>query len=194
VSPADALAVLNSCILTLAAMRGIEAGNITRGPGWHFLNIGRRIERGLQMAELLRLTIVPIDQENWPLLEMLLEVADSSITYRSRYYTVLQVAPVVDLLMNDEANPRSLAYQLKNLGRHSGDLSAMPSGSGWPVLKQRQMEAAAARLLYANVELLCEAPRTQLDSLLEDLEAALPAFAEAIANTYFSHAEMERAT
>jgi uncharacterized alpha-E superfamily protein len=194
VSPADALAVLNSCILTLAALRGIEAGNITRGPGWHFLNIGRRIERGLQMVELLRSTIVPIDQENWPLLEMLLEVADSSITYRSRYYTVLQVAPVVDLLMNDEANPRSLAYQLKNLARHSGELSAMPSGSGWPVLKQRQMEAAAARLLHADVESLCEAPRTQLDSLLEDLEATLPAFAEAIANTYFSHAEMERAT
>jgi hypothetical protein len=60
------------------------------------------------------------------------------------------------------------------------------------------MEAAAAQLLMADVELLCEAPssanRTRLDSLLEDLENALPAFSEAIANTYFSHAEMERAT
>ncbi len=100
--------------------------------------------------------------------------------------------------MNDEANPRSLAFQLKDLARHCAALSGMPSGSGWPVLKQRQMEAAAARLLHADVELLCEAStgsnRTRLDSLLEDLEAALPAFAEAIANTYFSHAEMERAT
>ena len=120
VSPADALAVLNSCILTLAALRGIEAGNITRGPGWHFLNIGRRIERSLQVVELLRSIVVPIDPENWPSLEMLLEVADSSITYRSRYFTVLQAAPVVDLLMNDEANPRSLAFQLKDLARHCG--------------------------------------------------------------------------
>jgi hypothetical protein len=74
----------------------------------------------------------------------------------------------------------------------------MPSGSGWPLLKQRQTEAAAARLLNADIELLCEGQtgsnRTQLDSLLEDLGAALPAFSEAIANTYFSHAEMERAT
>jgi uncharacterized alpha-E superfamily protein len=105
---------------------------------------------------------------------------------------------VVDLLMNDEANPRSLAFQLNDLSRHCSALSTMPSGTGWPLLKQRQMEAAAARLLNADVELLCEARtgniRTRLDGLLEELGAALPAFSEAIANTYFSHAEMERAT
>jgi uncharacterized alpha-E superfamily protein len=198
VSAADALAVLNSCILTLAALRGIESGNITRGPGWHFLNIGRRLERSLQLVEFLRAIVVPIDPENWPSLEMLLEVADSSITYRARYFTVLQAAPVVDLLMSDEANPRSLAFQLKDLARHCAALSAMPSGTGWPVLKQRLMEAAAARLLNADVELLCEgrtgSKRVRLDGLLEDLGAALPAFSEAIANTYFSHVEMERAT
>jgi len=198
VSAVDALAVLNSCILTLAALRGIEEGDITRGPGWHFLNIGRRIERSIQLVGLLRSIIIPVHPENWPSLEMLLEVADSSITYRSRYFDILQPAPVVDLLMDDEANPRSLAFQLKDLARHSSALSGMPSGSGWPLLKQRQVEAAAARLLHADVEALCDAPagsnRAQLDILLEDLGSALPAFAEAIANTYFSHAEMERAT
>jgi len=45
---------------------------------------------------LLRSIVVPVDPENWASLEMLLEVADSSITYRSRYFTILQVAPVVD--------------------------------------------------------------------------------------------------
>jgi uncharacterized circularly permuted ATP-grasp superfamily protein/uncharacterized alpha-E superfamily protein len=198
VSAADALAVLNGCILALAALRGIEAGNITRGPGWHFLNIGRRVERSVQLVDLLRSLVVHLDPENWPCLEMLLEVADSSITYRSRYFTVLQVAPVVDLLMNDEANPRSLAFQLNNLARHCGVLSGMPSGTGWPVLKQKQVEAAAERLLQADVEFLCEAraagTRDRLDALLEGLGAALPAFSEAIANTYFSHALMERAT
>jgi uncharacterized circularly permuted ATP-grasp superfamily protein/uncharacterized alpha-E superfamily protein len=198
VSAADALVVLNSCILTLAALRGIEAGNITRGPGWHFLNIGRRIERSFQLLDLLRSIVVPLDAEDWPSLEMLLEVADSSITYRSRYFTVLQAAPVVDLLMDDAANPRSLTFQLKDLALHCSALSSMPSGNGWPLLQQRQMEMAAAALLEADVELLCEARsgarRTQLESLLEGLGTALPAFSQAIANTYFSHAEMERAT
>ena len=129
---------------------------------------------------------------------MLLEVADSSITYRSRYFTVLQAAPVVDLLMNDEANPRSLAFQLKDLARHCAALSGMPSGSGWPVLKQRQMEAAAPGCSMPTSNLSARARtgsnRTRLDNLLGDLGAALPAFAEAISNTYFSHAQMERAT
>jgi uncharacterized circularly permuted ATP-grasp superfamily protein/uncharacterized alpha-E superfamily protein len=198
VSAADALVVLNSCILTLAALRGIEAGNITRGPGWHFLNIGRRIERSFQLLDLLRSIVVPLDAEDWPSLEMLLEVADSSITYRSRYFTVLQAAPVVDLLMDDAANPRSLTFQLKDLALHCSALSSMPSGNGWPLLQQRQMEMAAAALLEADVELLCEARpgsrRTQLEGLLDGLGTALPAFSQAIANTYFSHAEMERAT
>ena len=197
VSAADALAVLNSCILTLAALRGMEEGNITRGPGWHFLNVGRHVERSVQLIDLLRSIVVPIDPESWPSLEMLLEVADSSITYRARYFTALQAAPVVDLLMNDEANPRSLAFQLKDLARHCAALSGMPSGNGWPLLQQRQMEAAADRLLGADVQLLCEAHagkrRTRLDGLLGELGAALPAFSEAIAFTYFSHALMERA-
>jgi uncharacterized alpha-E superfamily protein len=128
---------------------------------------------------------------------MLLEVADSSITYRARYFTVLQAAPVVDLLMNDEANPRSLAFQMKDLARHCAALSSMPLGAGWPLLQQRQMEAAADRLLAADVQLLCEARagnrRSRLDALLEELGTALPAFSEAIAFTYFSHAIMERA-
>jgi uncharacterized alpha-E superfamily protein len=151
----------------------------------------------MQLVDLLRSIVVPIDPENWPSLEMLLEVADSAITYRSRYFTILQAAPVVDLLMNDGANPRSLTFQLKDLGKHCAALAAMPSGTGWPLLQQRKMEAAADRLLGADVQLLCEARagarRTRLDSLLEELGAALPAFSEAIANTYFSHALMERA-
>ena len=198
VSTADALVVLNSCILTLAALRGIEAGNITRGPGWHFLNIGRRIERSLQLLELLRAIVVPMDADDWLSLEMLLEVADSSITYRSRYFNVLQTAPVVDLLMNDEANPRSLTFQLRDLEEHCRGLSSMSFGKGWPLLRQRQMEAASQRLLESDVQLLCQpgiaGQRTHLDGLLLDLDAALPAFSEAIAVTYFSHAQMERAT
>ncbi len=56
VSVGDALAVLNGCIGTLAALRGIEMENMTRGPGWRFLSIGRRIERSVQLV-----TLVPND-------------------------------------------------------------------------------------------------------------------------------------
>jgi uncharacterized circularly permuted ATP-grasp superfamily protein/uncharacterized alpha-E superfamily protein len=197
-STGEALAVLDRCIGTLAALRGIEMENITRGPGWHFLGAGRRIERSIQLVDLFRAIIVPLSPRTWPTLEMLLEVADSSMTYRSRYFTVLQPAPVLDLLMNDAANPRSLAFQLQDLMEHCRRLSGRPSGAGWPVSKQRRLEEAAANLFRADIRLLCQpgegSLREPLDQLLAGTGAALPALSDAITHVYFSHAEMERVT
>src|SRR2546422_1356951 len=101
--------------------------------------------------------------------------------------------------MNDEANPRSLAFQVKDLTEHCRSLSSMPSGAGWPVSKQRRLEEAASNLFRADVGRLC-APDTNgvrvlLDELLSGMQGELPTFSNAITHTYFSHAEeMERAT
>ena len=202
VSAGDALAVLNRSITTLAALRGIEMDNVTRGPGWHFLSMGRRIERSIQLVGLFRAIIVPLSTETWPMLEMLLEVGDSSMTYRSRYFTVLQAAPVLDLLMNDETNPRSLAFQLKELREHCRSLATIghstPAGAGWPFAQEKRLEEAAASLFDADVQILCQrlthGIRLPLDELLARLDAALPAFSDAVTHTYFSHAEMETPT
>jgi uncharacterized alpha-E superfamily protein len=192
----EALAVLNRSIVTLAALRGIELENMTRGPGSHFLSIGRRIERAIQLIELFRGIIVPFHSRTWSTLEMPLEVADSSITYRSRYFTATQPAPVLDLLMNDEANPRSLAFQLKDLWKHCHRMGGMASGAEWPVAQQNRLEEAAASLLGGDVNALCDpgpsGNRDALDGLLAALAAALPEFSDAITNTYFSHAELGR--
>jgi len=51
-------------------------------------------------------------------LEALLEVGDSIMTYRARYRTTLQLAPVLDLLIVDESNPKSLAFQCSQLSTH----------------------------------------------------------------------------
>jgi uncharacterized circularly permuted ATP-grasp superfamily protein/uncharacterized alpha-E superfamily protein len=196
-STGEALAVLNRCIGILAALRGIEMENITRGPGWHFLGLGRRIERSIQLVGLFRSIIVPLSARTLPTLEMLLEVADSSMTYRSRYFTVLQAAPVLDLLMSDERNPRSLAFQFQDLVEHCRCLSARPSGAGWPASKQTRLEEAAANLFRADIRTLCEPGedgiREPLDQLLAETGAALPALSDAITHVYFSHAELERA-
>ncbi len=196
VSAGDALAVLNRCIGTLSSLRGIELENITRGPGWHFLSIGRRIERSIQMVKLFRAAIVPLSQETWPILEMLLEVGDSSMTYRSRYFTVLQAAPVLDLLMNEAANPRSLAFQLNDLSSHCRALAATLTAAEWPAARQSRVEEVGANLFGADVVELCRpdsnGSRWHLDNLLGAMEIALAALSDAITNTWFSHAETER--
>ena len=74
----------------------------------------------------------------------------------------------------------------------------MPSGAGWPIGKQKRLEEAASTLFHADVRRLCEpdpdGSRAQLDELLAALDAALPAFSNAITHAYFSHAEAERTT
>jgi uncharacterized alpha-E superfamily protein len=196
VAPGDALAVLNRSIGNLASLRGMELENITRGPGWNFIGLGRRIERSIQLVRLFRAIIVPLNVETLPMIEMLLEVCDSSMTYRSRYFTVLQSAPVLDLLMNDETNPRSLAFQIDDLSAHCHALARTLRGAEWPSAKQARVEAAAAALFEEDVQMLCQADpdgrRAWLGHLLENLETALPALSDAITNTCFSHAEVER--
>ena len=81
---------LNHAIITLSAFAGLVMEGMTRGDGWRFLDIGRRLERALQMAELLRNSLTGEAPPDIGVLEAVLEIADSSITYRSRYLTSLQ--------------------------------------------------------------------------------------------------------
>ncbi len=190
--------MLNRCIGTLSSLRGMELENITRGPGWHFLSVGRRIERSVHLVRLFREVIVPLSADTWPMLEMLLEVCDSSMTYRTRYFTTIQAAPVLDLLMNDESNPRSLAFQIRDLSDHCAFLARTLQGAEWPGARQRKVEEAAEALFEADVEWLCQPDargfRYELDRLLAAMDSTLPGLSDAITNTWFSHAETERST
>src|SRR5439155_7840735 len=107
--------LLDSVVLTLSAFSGLLMENTTRGFGWRFLEIGRRMERALQTSELLRSSLGSAAAELEPCLQILLQIADSSITYRSRYPTVLQTELVQQLLLADESNPRSVGFQLATL-------------------------------------------------------------------------------
>jgi uncharacterized alpha-E superfamily protein len=109
------LELLDTVVLTLSAFSGLLMENTTRGFGWRFLEIGRRMERALQTAELLRCSLGSAASELEPCLQILLQIADSSITYRSRYATVLQTELVLQLLLADESNPRSVGFQLAAL-------------------------------------------------------------------------------
>ena len=109
------LDLLDNVVLTLSAFSGLLMENTTRGFGWRFLEIGRRMERALQLAELLRSGLGAADAEMESCLQILLQIADSSITYRSRYSTVLQTELVLRVLLLDESNPRAIGFQLAAL-------------------------------------------------------------------------------
>jgi uncharacterized alpha-E superfamily protein len=101
----------------------------TRGMGWRFMDMGRRIERALHMitvmTSLIQGNTVPDSSD----LEAVLEVADSRITYHTRYRTTLHMEPLVDLLLLDEINPRSVGFQLAALYSH---LETLPKPQPFP--------------------------------------------------------------
>ena len=124
----DLLPALDRLIITFAAFDGLAMESMTRSYAWRFLDIGRRIERAIGTLTLLSETLVPVVDREGPLLESVLEIADSIITYRRRYTTNLQVPPVLDMLLADESNPRSAAFQLVRLQEHLASL--IPEGGG----------------------------------------------------------------
>jgi len=127
-----ALAWLDRAVTAMMTMSGFVLDGMTRGVGWRFMSMGRRIERLAFLCSALQVATRDGRSQG---LDWLLDLADSTVTYRSRYLVAPEWLPVLDLLVRDEANPRSLAFQLKGLadyvaklemshGRFAGDLTA----------------------------------------------------------------------
>jgi uncharacterized circularly permuted ATP-grasp superfamily protein/uncharacterized alpha-E superfamily protein len=191
----DVLDLLNRTVSTLAAFGGLAMESMTRGQGWRFLDMGRRLERALKMVGLLGSTLVTAGNQEGPLLEALLEIADSSMTYRRRYLGSLQPAAVLDLLLADETNPRSLAFQLVAL---ADDVDNLPWDAPLPGRspEQRIMLSALTALRLADIDQLARAgadgQRAHLGDLLGRLEADLPILSDAISHHYLSHLQTAR--
>jgi uncharacterized circularly permuted ATP-grasp superfamily protein/uncharacterized alpha-E superfamily protein len=191
----DVLDVLDRTILTLSAFGGLALDSMTRAQGWRFLDMGRRLERSMHTLGLLRGALGRIDGAEGPILEAVLEVADSSMTYRRRYMGSVHPAAVLDLLLADESNPRSLAFQLVALSGHVDHLPRPASLPGRSP-EQRIMLGALTRLRLVDVEALArtETPgiRSDLETLTFSLGESLGALSDSITTSYLSHLQPSR--
>jgi uncharacterized alpha-E superfamily protein len=187
-------AMLTGCLELLSAFSGMERENINRGLGWLFMSIGRRLERAIYLTRQLREISKPLGEQDWALLETLLEVADSSMTYRSRYYTTLQPLAVLDVLMADETNPRSLDFQLthlvhlyRQLPRHvPEDLSAMQNALA--LLRSLDLGKLSYPLPGATPVASAADDFSRLERFLTGLGTLLPSWSNNLSSRYFSHA------
>ena len=190
----DAVNVLTHTLLSLAAFHGLARENMTRAQAWRFIDMGLRLERTLYLATLLDSTLKLPDAENPSLLEAVLEVADSSITFRSRYNLLATVPAVFDLLMLDDKNPRSVLFQLKQLVKHFEKLPVDRNNSAGPgkVLLQKclqRLERIDARELAGSPALWASSDAaTVIRETLQDL----PQISNIIAANYFAHSTLSR--
>ncbi len=158
---------LDRVIMWPAALGGVVMESMTRGQAWRFLDMGRRVERALNLVLTLRAALARTSDREAPLLESVLDVADSGMTYRRRYLASLHVVPVIDLLVTDDSNPRSVIFQLESLAEHLPQLPRLPAptlGAGAAARVEARgaeetpdgiISAAVARLRQTDVSALC---------------------------------------
>jgi uncharacterized alpha-E superfamily protein len=177
----------------LAAFNGLMHENMTRNYGWSFLEMGRRIERAFNLSEaILSLFGEPLErEEETGRLMFLLELADSFITYRSRYRLDPMLPLVLDLLLLDETNPRSLAYQLSGISTHLASLPQSRQGAGLPE-ERRVILALLTAVRLADVEAFAaDATRRELRAVMGEQLHLLPKLTTAVERRYFSLTEEE---
>ncbi len=178
----DALILLNRLIRSLSAFAGMVMENMTRSHGWRFLDLGRRLERSAALLLLVQGTLKE-DPEGRHLLMPLLDIADSAMTYRRRYFAHAQTDAVLDLLLREKENPRSALFQVLSIEEHLAHLPAM-LGRTDPGLKQRLTADLASRLRALNSDV----PAPALAAEIGDITQAVYRLSDRIAHVYFSHA------
>ena len=190
----DAVSVLNQALLGLAAFHGLARENMTRAQAWRFLDIGLRLERAIYLGTLLDATLQSPDADNPSVLEAVLEVADSSITYRSRYNLLPTLPAVFDLVLLDDKNPRSVLFQIEQLAKHFERLPREredAAGSGKGILQKcltRLKNSDSRELASLKTGFHSSTIGQTIQQTLRDL----PKLSDTIAASYFVHSTILR--
>ncbi len=169
----ELLRTLDTLVLHLSAFAGMQAENMTRGQGWRFLEVGRRIERALGGLKLLRTAASEGPGES-PLLDPLLETCDSVMTYRRRHFSRPQLGGVIDLIFHDPTNPRSTAYQIAVLDQEIARFAGDPEYGLLPKIREH---------LLAQEQRFNDPDLPDFDAFSHSLET----FADMLTQHYFSH-------
>lgn len=187
----EALVFLDRLLLVSSSLSGFAMDNMTRDDGWRFLIIGRRIERldflAQTLSEFLRLSSVRQTDG----LEWLLELADSIITYRSRYLRHPELLPVLDLIVFDDSNPHSVIFQVMVIRRYVERLTRNLNEPPDSAMRELIAELEAIDLeVFTGLEFCkCEqcGPCLNLAVELEKVAKAAQHLSDRLANRYFTH-------
>ena len=174
---------VNAALRIIASFSGLAQENMNQLVGWRFLELGRRIERAIATCRFVR----QFGLANLPdgALDVLLELADSQITYRLRYVMVAARAPVIDVVALDPNNPRSLVYQLERISAH---LAVLPKhGEDGRLSPPEQIAASLTATLRTTDATMMG------DDVFVTAEDTLMKLADAVATTYFTTHERSEA-
>lgn len=173
---------LDELLVDLAALSGMAMESTVRGPSWRFLDLGRRIERGLGVLDSIEAAIVPVvpNIAESMLAEAVLATHDSLVAYRRRYRSDVEIDAVVALLVSDDSNPRALQFQLDRMSEH---LAAL----GWSDGSQLIDRVVRAVFAWSDVTIdRVTHRRASLERLVADARDALVELETGIQVRWFS--------
>ena len=185
-SAAAALRVLKNSSDYLAAITGAQTDRMTRDDGWRLLSIGRHVERlaflSGALSRALELGMLQSDGG----FEAMLDLFDSTITFRAQYQQSRDISALTDLLVLDLDNPRSLAWVAHTLRGRLAKLAGSPAGVLSPLsLKVPAPEDWDFASDHGHASELLE-PVSLLD-LLSTLRSCAFNVSDEISATYFTH-------
>jgi uncharacterized circularly permuted ATP-grasp superfamily protein/uncharacterized alpha-E superfamily protein len=184
---------LNQLILHLTALLGLNLESMTRDAGWRLLDSGRRIERAQYLLSVIRNFLVetrPAAEEQL-VMETVLAASDSLVTYRKRYRTHPRIELVLELLLLEPNNARSLLYQIQRLTANIEQLPRQTQGARLTA-EQRLLVEVSSKLRLADISQLAQSgngSRKKLEAFVGHMISALNQLSTALTLTYFRHAE-----
>jgi len=185
----DTYDLMNELLMILSAFSGLAMESMTRGMGWCFMDMGRRIERSDFIVNIIRSALTSDVNNTDAMLDTLLEVADSSMTYRSRYRTRIQLSPVMDLLIADEINPKSIAFQLVALSEH---VETLPRNGirKYSTPEERILLSVLTTVRLADIISICKSNQEDrlkdLIQILTTVETSVHDFTNYVSQYYFT--------
>lgn len=190
--------LFNRLTASLLAISGLAQESMTRGPGWRFMDLGRRIERAMRGLDLLEAVAIAAPDDLVSTLDLILDITDSRMTYRSRYLGMTSFEPTLDLVLADETNPRSLAFQVARLMEHVDCLAPgqAHTHSGFTP-EQRLVISIQATIRTLAIDRVSAAPDSGglwLNTLTDMLREDLTSLTDALTRRHFVHAAEVRHT
>lgn len=184
---ADVIGVLGTLQFDLASVGGLIHNGMIRGPAWRFLDMGRRIERALNVASLIRSTMLEDDPPSREVLRAVIEILDCRMTYRSRYLDNIQPNAVFDLAITDETNPNSIGFQLAQLSEH---VDALPQDAGSPLRteEKRLVMSAVHGVRMLTQDALADVGREELSEALAQIDERMRMLSTVLNRRYLVHA------
>ena len=179
---------LERLALSLAALSGYAAEDMTHDEGWRLLRIGRRLERLQFIAGLLAQHLVAAAATRQGQMEWLLDVCHSISIYRSRYFVAPRLGSALDLLVRDAHHPVALAFQCNSIARDLEELAASLGIEREPAVEAPIPEFTDAELLMLEGDDdQAQAARHALAAKLRAVQVSGAALSDRLSNRHFSH-------